>query len=49
MHGRYPNMPATRQFDIVFVDATHGAGLAETSAVDRSVTYTGTAVTVTAR
>ena len=46
LRGRYPGMQATRQFRIVFVDPTHGVGMAESSAVDRTITYTGAAVAV---
>jgi alpha-D-xyloside xylohydrolase len=46
IRGSYPNMPASRRFDIVFVGENHGAGLPETPS-DRTVTYTGSALTVT--
>ncbi len=49
MQGSYPGMPATRELRIVLVGEKHGAGLPETVRPDRSVTYTGAALTVTAR
>jgi alpha-D-xyloside xylohydrolase len=47
--GSYPKMPASRTFNIVFVGENHGAGIAESPTADRTVTYTGAAVTVAAR
>jgi hypothetical protein len=41
-------MPTTRTFNVVFVAANHGAGLAVTATPDRVVTYTGTAMVVKA-
>ncbi len=49
IRGSYANMPASRQFDIVFVDAAHGTGSEPSPVVDRSVRYTGGTVTVVAR
>jgi alpha-D-xyloside xylohydrolase len=40
-------MPMTRTFNVVFVGANHGAGLAVTAAADQMVTYSGAAVVVT--
>jgi alpha-D-xyloside xylohydrolase len=47
--GTYPGMPTTRTFNVVFVGANHGAGLAVTAAPDKVVTYNGSAQVVTAR
>jgi len=44
--GSWPGMPGQRTFNIVFVEEGHGAGGAVTSTPDRSVGYTGSAVTV---
>jgi len=44
--GRYPGMPEQRRFNVVFVGDGHGAGGAVTANPDRSVAYTGAAVTV---
>ena len=49
IEGRYPNMPASRQFNIVFVAEAHGAGIGESATVDRAITYVGAAVSVSAR
>jgi alpha-D-xyloside xylohydrolase len=49
IRGSFAKMPASRLFKIVFVDQTHGLGIGESSTVDRSIDYTGAAVTVTAR
>lgn len=46
--GSYPGMPSRRTFDVVFVGEGHGAGGEVTSNADRSVSYNGTAVTVSA-
>jgi alpha-D-xyloside xylohydrolase len=46
--GSYPGMPATRTFNVVFVGANHGAGLAVTATPDKVVTYNGAAQVVTA-
>ena len=44
--GSYPGMARTRTFNIVFVNQTHGAGLATTEHPDRVVRYQGDLVTV---
>lgn len=44
--GSYPGMPAIRIFNIIFVRANHGVGGAVTTHPDRTVTYSGAAVTV---
>ncbi len=49
IRGSYPGLLATRQLDIVFVDPAHGIGMGQSPTVDRSVRYTGAAVTVVAR
>jgi alpha-D-xyloside xylohydrolase len=46
--GGYPGMPAKRQFKVVWVSASHGAGLEETAEPDRVVDFDGTPVTVRA-
>jgi alpha-D-xyloside xylohydrolase len=46
--GTYPGMPATRTFNVVFVAANHGAGLAVTATPDSVVTYNGAAMVVKA-
>ena len=48
-HGTYPGMAPTREFRIVFVDEKHGGGIGESATVDRAITYTGAAVTVSAK
>ncbi|MGB7188565.1 MAG: DUF5110 domain-containing protein, partial [Acidobacteriaceae bacterium] len=47
--GSYPGMPAQREFRVVFVGEGHGAGGAVAGNADRSVEYTGSVVTVSAR
>ena len=47
--GSYPGMPEQRKFNIVFVGENHGAGGEITSTADRSIDYTGAAVTVHAQ
>jgi alpha-D-xyloside xylohydrolase len=46
--GTFPGMLASRTFRVVFVGPNHGVGGGETSVVDRTVTYAGTAVDVVA-
>jgi hypothetical protein len=46
--GSYPGMPTTRTFNVVFVGANHGAGLAVTATPDKIVRYNGAAMVVTA-
>ena len=40
--GTYPNMPATRTFNIVMVTPNHGTGESPTPTPDKSLTYKGT-------
>jgi alpha-D-xyloside xylohydrolase len=44
--GSYPGMVAQRRFNVVFVGESHGAGGEVTAQADRSMEYTGSAVTV---
>ncbi|HTW44071.1 MAG TPA: TIM-barrel domain-containing protein [Acidobacteriaceae bacterium] len=44
--GSYPGMPASRTFNIIFVHPNHGVGATITPNPDRTVIYTGAAVTV---
>jgi len=46
--GSYTGMPATRTFNVVFVGANHGNGLAVTGTPDQVVRYDGTQAVVTA-
>ena len=46
--GRYPKMPERVQFKIVWVSAGHGAGLAPVANPDKTVEYTGKAISVQA-
>ena len=46
--GRYPQMPESVQFKIVWVSAGHGAGLAPVANPDKTVEYTGKAISVQA-
>jgi alpha-D-xyloside xylohydrolase len=46
--GSYPGMPTARTFNIVFVGASHGAGIGVTGAPDQVVHYDGTQTMVTA-
>src|SRR5208337_4949046 len=39
--GAFPGMPMKHNFHIVLVKQGHGAGAAEASSADRSITYTG--------
>jgi len=47
--GSYSGMATSRTFNVVFVGANHGNGLAVTATADQAVTYNGSAVMVTAR
>jgi alpha-D-xyloside xylohydrolase len=40
--GTYPNMPATRTFNIILVTPNHGTGESPTLTPDKSLTYEGT-------
>jgi alpha-D-xyloside xylohydrolase len=44
--GSYPGMPGERVFEIVYVSQNHGAGIATTGKVDRTVTYRGSTIEV---
>ena len=46
--GSYTGMPATRTFNVVFVGANHGNGLAVTGTPDQVVRYDGTQAVATA-
>jgi alpha-D-xyloside xylohydrolase len=46
--GTFPGMLPSRTFNVVFVAAGHGTGLAVTGAADKTVTYTGAALDVVA-
>lgn len=46
--GSYPGMPRQHRFNVVVVGENHGAGGQETQSADRSVEYSGAAVTVKA-
>jgi alpha-D-xyloside xylohydrolase len=45
-HGTYAGMPASRNFKVVFVAASHGAGIGATAKADRELVYEGKAVTL---
>jgi alpha-D-xyloside xylohydrolase len=45
-HGKFPGMLETRTFQIVFVTAGHGVGIAPTDRADKVVNYTGAPITV---
>jgi alpha-D-xyloside xylohydrolase len=47
--GGYTGIPTTRTFNVVFVSANHGGGLAVTATPDQVVQYDGSAVTVTGK
>jgi alpha-D-xyloside xylohydrolase len=47
--GSYPGMAMNRTFNVVWVDANHGAGVDPTPAADASVTYDGSQVVVAAQ
>jgi hypothetical protein len=42
-------MPASRTFNVVFVDSTHGAGTDVSTTIDQVVKYDGTATSATAK
>jgi len=44
--GAFPGMLESRTFRIVFVSENHGAGIDAAVAADKTVTYTGQALTV---
>ena len=44
--GKFSGMPQTRIFQVVFVGVGHGQGIAPSKKADRTVTYTGTSVSV---
>ena len=44
--GGYPEMPPSRQIKIVWVSAGHGSGLAPVTNPDKTVEYTGKAVSI---
>jgi alpha-D-xyloside xylohydrolase len=46
--GSFPGMLGSRTFEVVFVSQGHGAGTAVTASADKTVTYTGASVDVTA-
>jgi alpha-D-xyloside xylohydrolase len=45
--GRFPGMPDSRTFRIVFVDEHHGIGIDPTTTADREVRYSGERLVVT--
>jgi alpha-D-xyloside xylohydrolase len=47
--GSYTGMPTTRTFNVVFVAANHGSGLAVSGTPDQVVTYNGAQAIVTAK
>ena len=47
--GSYAKAPTSREFRIMSVDEQHGTGIGESAMVDRTLTYTGAAVTVPTR
>ena len=46
--GSFPGMLANRTFHVVFVDPSHGTGIDESSTVDATIAYKGTAISSTA-
>jgi alpha-D-xyloside xylohydrolase len=46
--GRYPGMPATRTFRVIWVGANHGAGPAVSTEVDKEVIYKGAEIQIKA-
>jgi alpha-D-xyloside xylohydrolase len=46
--GSFPGMLASRTFNVVFVAPGHGAGADVSTTIDKTVTYTGTEMDVTA-
>ena len=47
--GSYTGMLTTRTFNIVWVGANHGAGIAVTATADQVVKYTGASAVVSAK
>jgi hypothetical protein len=47
--GTYPDMPATREFEVVLVGPGQGAGPERTRKADRVIHYTGVEVAVPLR
>lgn len=47
--GSFPGMVSQRTFRVIFVGAQHGAGEEQTARVDKTVQYSGSAVTVTGK
>jgi alpha-D-xyloside xylohydrolase len=47
--GRYPGMPASRTFNVVWVAPDHGVGVDVTASADQTIKYDGTAMTVSAK
>ena len=45
--GRFPGMPETRAFHVVFVGRGHGTGIGASAQPDKTVQYSGARVTVT--
>jgi alpha-D-xyloside xylohydrolase len=45
--GQFPGMLASRNFQVVFVGENHGVGVGATDRPDKTVQYSGTAITVT--
>jgi len=48
-NGSYTAMPTSRTFNIVWVGANHGTGLAVVASPDKTITYDGSSVVVTAQ
>jgi alpha-D-xyloside xylohydrolase len=48
-NGSYTGMPASRTFNVVFVDSTHGTGTDVSTTIDQVVKYDGTATSATAK
>ena len=46
--GSFPGMLQSRTFNVVFVAASHGVGVATTATADKTVTYAGTEMAVVA-
>jgi alpha-D-xyloside xylohydrolase len=46
--GSFPGMLQSRTFNVVFVTAGHGVGVGTTATADKTVTYTGTEIDVSA-
>ena len=45
--GNFPGMLQKRIFNVVLVNGAHGAGIAETTKEDKSIVYSGKALSVT--